>query len=96
VQRRVATHVTAVTAFLLASGLPAQSVSTADVNVSAQWTLAFETGTWTMRAGGKGPVLISGRYSAQWVKRDGKWLIRSEVFVALDCSGKGCSSRALP
>ena len=69
---------------------------TTDVTVSTAWPLAFETGTWTARVGGKGPALITGRYSAQWVKRDAKWLIRSEVFVALSCSGKGCESKALP
>ena len=43
-----------------------------------------------------GPVVIGGRFSAQWVKRDGKWLIRSEVFVALSCAGVGCAAAALP
>jgi len=70
--------------------------TTTEVSVSPTWPLAFETGTWAARAGGNGPVLISGRYSAQWVKRDGRWLIRSEVFVALACSGKGCESKATP
>jgi hypothetical protein len=37
-----------------------------------------------------------GRYAAQWVKRQGRWLIRSEVFVALTCSGIGCSYTAVP
>jgi ketosteroid isomerase-like protein len=69
---------------------------TTDVTVSSAWPLAFETGTWTARVGGKGPALITGRYSAQWVKRDGKWLIRAEVFVALTCSGQGCTSKAVP
>lgn len=69
---------------------------TNEVNVSARWPLAFETGTWTSRAGGKGPSLMGGRYSAQWVKRDGRWLIRSEVFVALTCSGTGCGAAAVP
>ena len=69
---------------------------TADVSVSSVWPLAFETGTWTARAGGKGPALITGRYSAQWVKRDAKWFIRSEVFVALTCAGRGCASKAVP
>ena len=69
--------------------------TTTDVNVSPAWPLAFETGTWTARVAGKGPSLITGRYSAQWVKRDERWLIRSEVFVALNCSGKGCMSKAL-
>jgi uncharacterized protein (TIGR02246 family) len=69
---------------------------TQDVTVSGHWPLAFETGTWTAKAGGKGPALITGRYSAQWVKRDGRWLIRGEVFVALECSGTGCDAVALP
>ena len=69
--------------------------TTTDVSVSPTWPLAFETGTWTARAGGKGVSLITGRYSAQWVKRQEKWLIRSEVFVALACSGKGCASKAV-
>jgi ketosteroid isomerase-like protein len=68
-----------------------------DVTVSAQWPLAYETGTWEgHQATVTGPVLIAGRYSAQWVKRDGRWLIRSEVFVALTCSGPGCDAVAVP
>ena len=67
------------------------------VEVSAQWPLAYEEGTWVghlRRA--DGPPMIGGRYAAQWVKRDGKWLIRGEVYVALTCSGTGCSSASLP
>jgi len=30
------------------------------------------------------------------VKRDGRWLIRSEVFVALTCSDSGCKYPAAP
>ena len=66
----------------------------ADVSVSPSWPLAFETGTWTARVADRGPSLITGRYSAQWVRRNEKWLIRSEVFVALKCAGKGCESKA--
>ena len=69
--------------------------TTTDVSVSPAWPLAFETGTWTARVGGKGPSLITGRYSAQWVKRSERWLIRSEVFVALKCAGTGCLSKAV-
>ena len=70
--------------------------TTSDVSVSSAWPLAFETGRWAARAGGKGAALITGRYSAQWVKRGAKWLIRSEVFVALTCTGRGCASKAAP
>ena len=70
---------------------------TKDVEVSAKWPLAFETGTWSGHQGTlAGPVVIGGRFSAQWVKRDGRWLIRSEVFVALTCSGAGCAAAAVP
>ncbi len=68
-----------------------------EVEVSAQWPLAFESGVWEGREGtSNGPVIIGGRFSAQWVKRDGRWLIRSEVFVALTCAGAGCSLIAVP
>ncbi len=68
-----------------------------DVEVSRQWPLAFESGEWEGREGTRdGPVIIGGRFSAQWVKRDGRWLIRSEVFVALTCAGAGCSLVAVP
>jgi ketosteroid isomerase-like protein len=70
---------------------------TKDVEVSPTWPLAFETGTWEGHQGSPdGTVVIGGRYSAQWVKRGDRWLIRSEVFVALTCSGVGCKSVAVP
>jgi ketosteroid isomerase-like protein len=68
-----------------------------EIEVSSKWPLAFETGTWQGHAGGvAGPTTIAGRYSAQWVKRGERWLIRSEVFVALTCAGGGCQSAAVP
>ncbi len=70
---------------------------TTGVEVSSHWPLAFETGTWVGHVGAaSGPPAIRGRYSAQWVKRDGRWLIRAEVFVALTCAGVGCRSIAAP
>ena len=67
------------------------------VDVSSQWPLAFENGVWEGHLGAaSGPTVIGGQFSAQWVKRDGRWLIRSEVFVALTCSGVGCESPAVP
>src|SRR5258708_3949008 len=70
---------------------------TKDVEVSPTWPLAFETGTWEGHQGTPGgPVVIGGRYSAQWVKRGDRWLIRSEVFVALTCSAAACDAAAVP
>jgi hypothetical protein len=46
--------------------------------------------------GARGPVIVQGRYSAQWVNRAGQWLIRSEVFVALSGSGPGLQMKAAP
>jgi ketosteroid isomerase-like protein len=69
----------------------------ARVDVSAQWPLAYEEGTWIGHLGrADGPPMIGGRYAAQWVKRGGRWLIRGEVYVALTCSGAGCMSAAMP
>ena len=67
------------------------------VQVSPNWPLAYEEGRWSGHPGSvaNAPV-IGGRYSAQWVQRDGKWLIRSEVFEALTCSGVGCTFPAAP
>jgi ketosteroid isomerase-like protein len=62
-----------------------------DVSDNDRWPLAFESGTWTGRDPRDGHPLIRGRYAAQWIKRDGRWLIRAEVFVALGCAGTGCS-----
>ena len=69
----------------------------ASVDVATTWPLAFETGTWQgHRGAASGPVVIQGRYSAQWVNRGGHWLIRSEVFVALSGSGPGLQMTAVP
>jgi ketosteroid isomerase-like protein len=62
-----------------------------DVSDNERWPLAFESGTWTGRDARNGRLLIRGRYAAQWIKRDGRWLIRAEVFVALGCANGGCS-----
>ena len=67
------------------------------IEVSSNWPLAYESGTWTAeRRSTDGPPVVTGRYSAQWVKREGRWFIRSEVFVALTCNDDACSCPALP
>jgi ketosteroid isomerase-like protein len=83
-------------AFLLDSAITYQRVPETIV-VNSRWPIASESGTWSGRWRGRpGPPVLSGRYSAQWVKVDGRWLIRAELFVALDCSGQGCQWPARP
>lgn len=60
------------------------------IEASTAWPLAFESGSWIGRSASGGKPMIFGRYSAQWLKRDGRWLIHSELFVALGCAGDGC------
>lgn len=57
---------------------------------SPHWPLAWEEGAWTGVPSGAVTPIIGGRYSAQWVKQNGRWMIRSELFVALECSGVAC------
>ena len=67
------------------------------IEASQIWPLAFESGVWMGHRGTpEGPVVIQGQYSAQWVKRAGNWLIRSEVYVALSGSGDGLTMKAAP
>lgn len=71
--------------------------TTVTVDVSDRWPLAYEEGRWSGHQGNAdAPPVIAGRYAAQWVKQDGRWLIRSEVFVALTCDGDGCLYEAVP
>jgi ketosteroid isomerase-like protein len=62
------------------------------VEVSANWPLAWEQGTWIGRGSGRGDAAprISGSYAAQWIKVGSRWLIRSELFVATSCEGRAC------
>lgn len=67
------------------------------VSVSSNWPLAYEEGRWSGHVGtAASKPILAGKYAAQWVKRDGVWLIRSEVFVAIDCADAGCKAAALP
>lgn len=69
-----------------------------EVEVSANWPLAWERGSWTGRGSGGGNAVprISGSYAAQWIKVGGRWLIRSELFVATSCQGVACRWPAAP
>jgi ketosteroid isomerase-like protein len=65
----------------------------AHVEVARPWQSAWEDGEWVGRQGLSGPVVIRGRYAAQWHRVGPRWLIRSEIFVALACSGSACRWR---
>lgn len=57
---------------------------TASVEVGSSGMLAFEEGRWSGHpVSPEAAPVIGGRYAAQWVKQDGRWLIRAEIFVAL-------------
>ena len=64
------------------------------VEVSPEWPLAFETGHWEGRLNGR--AIIRGKYSAQWVKRGSEWLIRGEVYVALQDLSPRKDQHAVP
>jgi len=55
---------------------------------------AAEHGHWTGRWNEPdGPMALTGVYLAMWVKTGGRWTIRSEAFVALNCSGSAACKR---
>ncbi len=59
------------------------------VEVSSPGTMASETGDWIGRwKDGDEEVRITGTYDAKWIKTDGRWLIRAEIYTALTCEGK--------
>ena len=103
---RIASHwvedivVTAGLGFVLSGRDPYRAAFAADsalvyvrtterVHVSDAWPLARESGTWVGLDDGR--PLIRGSYAAQWVRVDGTWLIRSELFVADECEGRACA-----
>ncbi len=65
------------------------------IRVGADRSFASERGTWIGRWTAAGqPVEVHGEYQAMWRRSDGRWRIRSELFVAFDCTGAGCSPPA--
>ena len=65
----------------------------ATVEVAANGTIASETGEWVGSwSTPDGPFRTGGTYAAHWRKgADGRWRIRSELFVPLFCEGPGCA-----
>lgn len=55
-----------------------------EVIVNAKTQLAWETGTWKGYIEGSDEAVVGGKYSAQWTKASGTWLIHSQLFVTLE------------
>ncbi len=75
---------------VLYSRIP-EFIELSSVGVSNADKLASESGTWTRTwTSSEGQTEIYGVYDAMWRKRNGRWRIRSELFVALSCTGVDC------
>jgi len=55
-----------------------------EVMVNHKTQLAWETGTWKGYYEDSDKPVVGGKYSAQWTKASGSWLIHSQLFVTLD------------
>lgn len=55
-----------------------------EVLVNSETQLAWETGTWKGYEEGSPDPVVGGKYSAQWTKKSGTWLMQSQLFVTLE------------
>ncbi|WP_113922440.1 Cif family virulence factor [Cognataquiflexum aquatile] len=55
-----------------------------EVIVNHKTQLAWETGTWKGYYEDSDKPEVGGKYSAQWTKASGTWLIHSQLFVTLE------------
>jgi ketosteroid isomerase-like protein len=61
-----------------------------EIQVSDAWPIAWERGRWRGIDTATDSALITGWYSARWVRSDIGWRIQSEHFVADRCFGAAC------
>lgn len=54
-----------------------------EVIVNPKTLLAWETGIWKGYLEDSDEAVVGGKYSAQWTKASGTWLIHSQLFVTL-------------
>jgi hypothetical protein len=54
-----------------------------EVLVNPETQLAWETGSWKGYLEDSDEAVVGGKYSAQWTKASGTWLIHSQLFVTL-------------
>lgn len=55
-----------------------------EVIVNSKTNLAWETGNWKGYYENSEESVVGGKYSAQWTKASGTWLIQSQLFVTLE------------
>jgi len=55
-----------------------------EVLVNPETQLAWETGSWKGYLEDSDEAVVGGKYSAQWTKASGTWLIHSQLFVTLE------------
>jgi ketosteroid isomerase-like protein len=55
-----------------------------EVLINPKTQLAWETGTWKGYYEDSDEAVVGGKYSAQWTKASGTWLIHSQLFVTLE------------
>jgi hypothetical protein len=55
-----------------------------EVIVNPKTKLAWEMGTWKGYYENSDKPVAGGKYSAQWTKASGTWLIHSQLFVTLE------------
>lgn len=55
-----------------------------EVIVNPTTKLAWEMGTWKGYEEGSPDPVVGGKYSAQWTKKSGTWLMQSQLFVTLE------------
>ena len=55
-----------------------------EVLVNPTTLLAWETGSWKGYYENSEEAVVGGKYSAQWTKASGTWLIQSQLFVTLE------------
>jgi ketosteroid isomerase-like protein len=68
------------------------TIELSSVDISGVQEMASESGTWTGSwTSPRGRTQLLGVYDAMWRKRNGRWRIHSELFVALVCTGPECS-----
>jgi hypothetical protein len=62
------------------------------IRIFQPWNTASERGSWVAKwKDVDGSIEISGIYYAKWVRVNGKWLIRAEMFTPRKCvGGKYC------